>query len=81
LEQPRRSFHEVIGIANKADIAQLEAVAHRLGMTDLERRDFGDFVEQEKQLGQAGHLNPRGDYSWAALMSMGLTFLEQRRGP
>lgn len=48
----------------KKDIQQLEAVAREFDMTDEERRDFGDFIEEEKETGNGGSKNERGDFTY-----------------
>jgi hypothetical protein len=41
-------------LAKKKDIQQVEAVAVEFNTTDEERRDFGDFLEEEKATGNVG---------------------------
>lgn len=38
----------------KKDIKQINAIANKYNMTDKERREFGDFIENEKARGRKG---------------------------
>lgn len=59
----------------KKDIQQLEAVAREFDMTDEERRDFGDFIEEEKEAGNGGSKNERGDFTYQELRQKAREFL------
>ncbi|OKH54042.1 hypothetical protein NIES2101_08185 [Calothrix sp. HK-06] len=59
----------------KKDIQQLEAVAREFDMTEEERRDFGDFIEEEKESGNGGTKNERGDFSYQELRQKAREFL------
>lgn len=59
----------------KKDIQQLEAVAREFDMTDEERRDFGDFIESEKETGNGGSKNERGDFTYQELRQKAREFL------
>lgn len=58
----------------------MEAVAREFGMSAEERRDFGDFLEAEKAVGNGGTLNERGDFTYQELQQKAVEFLgeEQR---
>jgi hypothetical protein len=55
-----------------ADIAQIRAIARQLGMSALERREFGRYVEDAKIQGDP-------DLSYSELMQLGQAFLSERR--
>ncbi len=44
-------------------------------MTEEERRDFGDFLEEEKACGNGGTKNERGDFTYAELRQKAREFL------
>jgi len=54
-------------MARKQDIRDVERVAHQFGMTVLQRRDFGDYLEECKRSGEVGTANDRGDFTWSEL--------------
>jgi hypothetical protein len=60
----------------KKDIQQIDAVAREFDMTDEERRDFGDFIEEEKEVGNGGTKNERGDFTYQELRQKAREFLE-----
>jgi hypothetical protein len=53
-------------MSRKRDIKQIEAIAREFNMTMLERREFGDYLEQCKRLGEVG-TGPEGDFTYAEL--------------
>ena len=53
----------------------MEAVAREFNMTEEERRDFGDFLEEEKAVGNAGAKNERGDFTYQELRQRAYEFL------
>ncbi|RUS97000.1 hypothetical protein DSM106972_085500 [Dulcicalothrix desertica PCC 7102] len=59
----------------KKDIQQLEAVAREFDMTEEERRDFGDFIEEEKESGNVGTKHERGDFTYQELRQKAREFL------
>ena len=44
-------------------------------MTEEERRDFGDFLEEEKATGNGGTKNQRGDFTYQQLRQKAVEFL------
>lgn len=50
-------------------------MAKKFKMTDDQRRDFGDFIEDEKAMGIRGSRNERGDFTWAELEQKAREFL------
>jgi hypothetical protein len=62
-------------LGNKKDIQQVENVAQEFKMTEEERRDFGDFLEEEKACGNGGTKNERGDFTYAELRQKAREFL------
>ena len=53
----------------------MEAVAREFNMTEEERRDFGDFLEEEKAVGNGGTKNERGDFTYQELRQKVREFL------
>lgn len=62
-------------MGNKKDIQQVEAVAKEFSMTEEERREFGDFLEDEKATGNGGTKNERGDFIYQELRQKAREFL------
>jgi hypothetical protein len=62
-------------LVKKKDIQQVEAVAREFNMTEEERRDFGDFLEEEKAVGNGGTKNERGDFTYQELRQKAREFL------
>jgi hypothetical protein len=62
-------------LGNKKDIQQIQAVAKEYNMTEEERRDFGDFLEEEKATGNGGTKNNRGDFTYQELKQKAREFL------
>ncbi|MCL1462881.1 hypothetical protein [Argonema galeatum] len=62
-------------MGKKKDIQQVEAVASEFNMTESERRDFGDFLEEEKAVGNGGTKNERGDFTYQELQLKAREFL------
>ncbi len=62
-------------MVKKKDIQQVEAVAREFNMTEEERRDFGDFLEEEKAVGNGGTKNERGDFTYQELRQKAREFL------
>ncbi len=63
-------------MVKKKDIQQLEAVAREFNMTEEERREFGDFLEDEKAVGYGGTKNERGHFSYQELRQKAREFLD-----
>ena len=62
-------------MGKKKDIQQVEAVAREFNMNESERRDFGDFLEEEKAAGNGGTKNDRGDFTYQELQQKARDFL------
>lgn len=62
-------------MGKKKDIQQVEAVAREFNMNESERRDFGDFIEEEKAAGNGGTKNERGDFTYQELQQKAREFL------
>jgi|GEM_PF-421794 len=62
-------------LGKKKDIQEVEAVAQEFNMTQEERRDFGDFLEEEKAAGNGGVKNKRGDFTYKKLRQKAHEFL------
>ncbi len=62
-------------MARKSDIKEVERMARKHGMTEAQRRDFGDFLEDCKSQGEGGTKNDRGDFTWDELDQKALEFL------
>ena len=63
-------------MGNKKDIQQVKAVAREYNMTEEEKRDFGDFLENEKADGNGGTKNDRGDFTYEELRQKACEFLD-----
>ena len=68
-------YEERIYLGNKKDIQQVEAIAKEFNMTEEERREFGDFLEEEKAAGNGGTKNKRGDFTYQELRQKAREFL------
>lgn len=55
----------------------MEAVAQEFRMTAEQRREFGDFLEAEKAVGNCGTLNERGDFTYQELRQKARQFLDE----
>ena len=62
-------------MARKLDIKEIERMARKHGMTEDQRRDFGDFLEECKRGGEVGTKNDRGDFTWDELDRKAREFL------
>lgn len=61
-------------MARKSDIRELETVARELGMTEDQRWEFGDYVEQTKRSGERGSRS-NGDFTYAELQALAQEFV------
>lgn len=57
------------------DIKQINDIARKYKMTDIQRKTFGKFLEKEKAKGRGGSQNLRGDYTFAELDEKARQFL------
>lgn len=62
-------------MGRKRDIRDVEAVARAFGMDPIQRRDFGDYLEECKRSGDRGTANARGDFTWDEMMEKAKEFL------
>ena len=62
-------------LGRKKDIQQVKAIANEFSMTEEERRDFGDFLEADKAVGNGGTKNERGDFTYQELRAKACEFL------
>ncbi|KYC41445.1 hypothetical protein WA1_22405 [Scytonema hofmannii PCC 7110] len=62
-------------LSKKKDIQQVNAVAREFNMTEEERREFGDFLEEEKASGRGGTKNECGDFTYEELRRKAREFL------
>ena len=69
------SVHCGEGFVKKKDIQQVEAVVREFNMNEEDRRDFGDFLESEKAIGNGGTKNERGDFTYQELKQKAREFL------
>jgi len=53
-------------LSKKRDIQQIEAIAREFQMSPVERREFGDYVEDCKRSGVKGS-GANGDYTYEEL--------------
>lgn len=60
----------------KKDIQQVEMIAKEFNLTQQERREFGDFLEEEKVNGNGGTQSDRGDFIYGELRQKAREFLE-----
>lgn len=60
-------------MASKRDIKQIEAIAREFGMDDVERCEFGDFVEDRKRNAEHGTATD-GDFTYAELRELAREF-------
>ncbi len=51
-------------MGRKPDLKQVDAIADEFG---IDRREFGDYLEDCKAAGDRGTANNRGDFTWAEL--------------
>lgn len=65
-----------IQCAKKKDIKEVEAIADEFKMSPEARRDFGDFLEDEKATGNGGTKNERGDFTYSELRQKACEFLD-----
>lgn len=57
------------------DIKQIDDIAGEFGMSEQQRGDFGDFIEEEKRSGNRGTVNKRGDFTYQELQEKAREFL------
>jgi hypothetical protein len=60
-------------MAKKRDIRQLEAVAREFGMDPVDRREFGDYLEICKRIGDLGS-GPNGHFTYEELQTKAAEF-------
>ena len=62
-------------MGHKPDLQQSDEVADKFNMTEQERFEFGDFLEDCKANGDRGSKNERGDFTWPELIEKAREFL------
>jgi hypothetical protein len=62
-------------MSKKPDLRQVDDVAHEFDMSEVERIEFGDFLEDCKAHGDRGTKNDRGDFTWPELRQKAKEFL------
>ncbi len=62
-------------MGRKSDLKEVDAIADDFGMSDEERFEFGDFLEECKANGDRGSKNDRGDFTWSELKAKAREFL------
>ncbi len=60
----------------KRDIKQIDNIAKEFKMTQNQRQLFGEFLEEEKELGYKASLNERGDFTYQELRQKAIYFLD-----
>jgi hypothetical protein len=63
-------------MGKKRDIQQVNAIAREFGMSEVVRKAFGKFLEEEKANGDIGTLK-KGDFTWEELQEKAKEFLER----
>ena len=59
----------------KDDIKRVRKIATKHGMSPEERREFGDYIEDQKRSGNVGS-GPRGDFTWDELDRLADDFMK-----
>ncbi len=67
-------------MSHKEDIKQLNSIAREFDMDDITRREFGDFIEEQKAIGRRGTKNERGDFTYQELKGLAEEFLGPENG-
>ncbi len=62
-------------MGRKKDLREVDDVAYQLDMTEEERFEFGDFIEDCKAHGDRGSKNERGDFTRSELIQKAREFL------
>ena len=62
-------------MGHKPDLQQIDEAADKFNMTEQERFEFGDFLEDCKANGDRGSKNERGDFTWPELIEKAREFL------
>ncbi|MBD2655099.1 hypothetical protein H6G45_16720 [Synechocystis sp. FACHB-383] len=60
----------------KDDIKQVNDVAKEFNMTKVQRKEFGRFLERQKELNLGGTKNKRGDFTYQELQQQAKQFLK-----
>jgi hypothetical protein len=60
-------------------IRQVDSVANELGITGKDRKEFGKYIEKEKEQGASDNANWKHDFSYGRLREIGLEFLKMIR--
>ncbi len=62
-------------MGRKGDIREVEQIAREFGMSEEDRFEFGDYLEECKRNGEVGTKNDRGDFTWDELKQKAREFL------
>lgn len=60
----------------KDDIKQVNDIAQEFRMTRNQRKEFGRFLERQKEKGLGGTKNERGDFTYPELQQQAKQFLK-----
>lgn len=60
----------------KYDIKQVNDVAKEFGMSKFQRKEFGRFLEKQKEQDLGGSKNERGDFTYQELQQQAKLFLK-----
>jgi hypothetical protein len=61
----------------KDDIKRVDKVAEKFGMDREQRQEFGDYIEDQKEHGNYGSGNERGDFTYQELKKLAEDFLDE----
>lgn len=65
-------------MGKKRDIQQINAIANEFHLRGELRDSFGEFIEEQKNLGYGGSLNAKRDFTYKELRQKAKEFLEDR---
>lgn len=68
-------------MGRKRDIRDVDAIAREFEMDPVQRRQFGDYLEECKRWGDLGTRNDRGDFTWDEMMEKARDFLGENQQP
>ncbi|MGH7140382.1 MAG: hypothetical protein ACREHD_32000 [Pirellulales bacterium] len=68
-------------MGRKRDIRDVDAIAREFEMGPVQRRQFGDYLEECKRSGDLGTRNDRGDFTWDEMMEKARDFLGENQQP
>ena len=65
-------------MGKKRDLKQIDAIANEFHIQGDLRESFGEFIEEQKNLGYGGSLNAKRDFTYKELREKAKEFLEER---